>query len=319
MTKVCLILVALFAALVCAGPARASGLQLPPEAVHGLDLLYSGQGGQAVAEFKRIQAAEPDSPLGYLLEAEADWWEIYCESCSIRWNTIDAWHRSRQPSDDAYLALLDKGIHLAEMHIAESDSAEMEFYAGMGWGLRARLMGLFDDHRGVARAGVNGRARLLRCLELDPQMADAYAGLGLYNYYVDTLSGLAKVLRFFMGIPGGDKREGVRQLRIAMERGVLTRAGARFYLANNLRVYDHDYFASIDVLSPLVAQYPQNPVFQLVLGDNHAKLAHWDLATSILRAAAQLPIANSACAAHVRAITEQAIAVFPRGQIHATN
>jgi hypothetical protein len=319
MTKVGAILGAVLVVLLCAHPVRADGLQLPSGAVHGLDLLYSGQGGQAIAEFKQIQAAEPDSPLGYLLEAEADWWEIYCESCSIRWNTIDAWHRSRQPSDEAYLALLDKGIHLAEMHIAKSDSAEMEFYAGMGWGLRARLMGLFDDHRGVARAGVNGRARLLRCLELDPQMADAYAGLGLYNYYVDTLSGLAKVLRFFMGIPGGDKREGVRQLRVAMEHGVLTRAGARFYLANNLRVYDHDYFASIDVLSPLVAQYPQNPVFQLVLGDNHAKLAHWELAAAILHAAAQLPISNGACAAHVRAITELAIAAFPHGQIHASN
>lgn len=318
-TKTCVILGALFAVLVSVVPARARGLQLPPEAVHGLDLLYSGQGGQAIAEFKKIQAAEPDSPLGYLLEAEADWWEIYCESCSIRWNTIDAWHRSRQPSDEAYLALLDKGIHLAEMHIAKSDSAEMEFYAGMGWGLRARLMGLLDDHLGVAHAGVKGRAYLLRCLQLDPQMYDAYAGLGMYNYLADALSALAKVLRFFMGIPGGDKREGLRQLRIAMERGVLTRVGARFYLANNLRIYDHDYFASIDVLSPLVAQYPQNPVFQLVLGDDHAKLAHWDLAASILHAAAQLPISNPACAAHIRAITEQAIAAFPRGQIHAGN
>ena len=72
-------------------------------------------------------------------------------------------------------------------------------------------------------------------------MYDAYAGLGLYNYLADTLSGLAKVLRFVMGIPGGDKREGVRQLRIAMEQGVLTRAGARFYLANVLRIYEHDF------------------------------------------------------------------------------
>jgi hypothetical protein len=224
-----------------------------------------------------------------------------------------------KPSDDAYLALLDKGIHLAEMHLAKSDSAEMEFYAGMGWGLRGRLMGLFDDHLGVARAAVKGRAYLLRCLELDPQMYDAYAGLGLYNYLADTLSGLAKVLRFFMGIPGGDKREGVRQLRIAMEQGVLTRTGARFYLANVLRVYEHDYSASTDVLSPLVAQYPQNPVFQLVLGDNHSKLGHWDLAASILHAAAQLPISDPSCAARIRAIAEQAIAAFPRGQIHASN
>jgi len=34
-------------------------------------------------------------------------------------------------------------------------------------------------------------------------MADANLGLGLYNYYVDTLSAMAKVLRFFMASPAG--------------------------------------------------------------------------------------------------------------------
>lgn len=311
MRKIDVIVVAALATLFCAAPARAGGLQVPPQALDGLALVYSGQPGQAIAEFKEIQTAEPDSPLGYLLEAEAMWWQMYCEACTIRWNMIDAWHRSRVGSDDAYLALLDKGIHLAEAHIARSDSAEMEFYAGMGWGLRARLMGLLDDHRGVARAGVNGRTHMLRSLQLDPQMTDAYAGLGLYNYLVDTLSTMAKVLRVFMGIPGGNKREGVRELRIAMEQGVLTRSGARFYLANVLRVYDHDYFASIDVISPLTQMYPQNPVFQLVLGDDHAKLAHWDLAEAILRSAERLPIPNSACAARVREVAQQAIESYP--------
>jgi hypothetical protein len=312
MAKVGAILVVALAILICTGPARAHGLNVPPQALQALELVYSGQTDKALIETKEFEGSDPDNPLGYLLEAEARWWQMYCEACEIRWNMIDAWHRSRLPSDEAYLALLDKAIHLAEAHIAQSDTAEMEFYAGMGWGLRARLMGLLDDHRGTARAGVNGRARMLRCLELDPEMADAYAGLGLYNYYVDTLSTLARVLRFFMGIPGGDKREGIRQLRMAMEKGVVTRVGARFFLANNLRVYDHDYFASIDVLSPLATEYPQNPIFQLVLGDDHAKLAHWPLATSILRAAEQLPIPNASCAARVRQVAEQAIAAFPK-------
>ena len=40
---------------------------------------------------------------------------------------------------------------------------------------------------------------MLRALELDPQMADATAVLGVYNYYVDTLSGIVKLLRVFHG------------------------------------------------------------------------------------------------------------------------
>ena len=299
--------------------ASAGGLHPPPEAMHALDLIYSGDSNQAMTEIRRFQTGDPDSPVGYLLEAEARWWELYCEACQIKWNLIDAWHRGRLPSDQAYLSLLDKAITLSDEHIAKKDTADMEFYAGLAWGLEARLYGLLDDHRGVARAGVNGRARMLRCLKLDPEMVDAYAGLGLYDYYVDALSALAKILRVFMGIPGGNKEEGIRQMRIAMDRGTVTRVGARFYLANNLRIYDHDYFQSIDVLSPLVEQYPQNPIYQLVLGDNEAKLARWSLAASIIRKTETLPIQNPACAARVREVGARFLATFPVREISVVN
>jgi len=44
-------------------------------------------------------------------------------------------------------------------------------------------------------------------------------GLGLYNYYVDTLSTIAQSVRFFMGIPGGSKDDGIRQLQLAIDHG----------------------------------------------------------------------------------------------------
>jgi len=301
------IVLALLGVLLLPTPARAAGLTLPPAAKQGLDLLYAGQPEKAIAEFQLIQTAQPESPLGYLLEAEARWWQIYCEACEIKWNLIDAWERPPRPGDDAYLALTDKGTRLAEAQIARSDSAEMEFYAGMGWLLRARLLGLRDERRATARAGVRGRAHMLRCLELDPQMADAYAGLGLYNYYVDTLSAMAKILRFFMGIPGGKKQDGVRQLRIAMQQGVVTRVGARFYLAKNMRNYEGEYAASIEVMTPLLVEYPLNPVFRLLLGDNQAKLGRRELATATFRAAEQMPVSDAACADRVRKLAAQAL------------
>ena len=59
-------------------------------------------------------------------------------------------------------------------------------------------------------------------IQPDPTAADASFGLGLYDYYVDTLSTLARVLRFFMGIPGGSKAEGIRLMQIAIRDGQLT-------------------------------------------------------------------------------------------------
>ena len=196
------------------------------------------------------------------------------------------------PADDSYLVLSDKVTHLAEARIAKGDSAEMELYAGLGWMLRARLLALRNERRATAHAGVMGRERFLRCLELDPQMADADTGLGIYNYYVDTLSAIAKVLRIFMGIPGGNKQDGIRQLETAMQQGVLTRVTARFYLAKNLRTFELDYVGSIAVMTPLVTEFPQNPMFQLILGDTEAKLNHKELAAASFRAAERSPVSG---------------------------
>lgn len=295
----------LLAALLWPQPARASSLNLPEAARYGLDLLYSGRPDEAITRFRQVQAEDPGGPLGYLLEAEARWWQIYCEACEIKWNTIDAWGRPRVAADDSYLALAEKITSFAESRIAHTDSPEMRLYAGIGWAFRARVLGLRNDRRGTAHAGVKARAHLLRCLQLDPGMADAYTGLGLYNYYVDTLSPIARVLRFLMSIPGGSKAEGTRQLEIGMERGDLTRVEARFYLAKNLRTYDREYARSLEVLSPLIDEFPRNPIFQLLRGDIQAKLGRKELAAESFRQTEQFSSGDSPCERHLRMLAEQ--------------
>ncbi len=304
------VLLLLLTASLLAAPARAGKLNLPPEATEGLRQLYNGDPDAAIQLFRKLQQQQPDHPLGYLLEANARWWKLYCNACEIKWGMIDAWHRPRLAEDDAYLALADNATQLAEAHLAKSDSAEMRLYAGMGWMLRGRLLGLRDDRRGTARAGVKARAHLLRAIQLDPDLADAYTGLGLYNYYVDTLSALARVLRFFMGIPGGNKQEGIRQLEIAMTKGELTAIEARFYLAKNLRNYDHKYERAAALMQPLAERHPQNPVFLLLLGDLDAKLTRKEQAAASFRAAEKLPPRDPPCQAHVQKLAQAALAAL---------
>src|SRR3984957_645261 len=117
-------------------------------------------------------------------------------------------------------------------------------------------------------------------------MADAYLGLGLYNYYVDTLSGMAKVLRFFMGIPGGDKRVGLRQLETASTKAEIVQIEARYNMAKDLRNYDFDYARASTAAGPLISDFPENPLFLLLAGDLAAKLGHNEEAAMRFRAAA---------------------------------
>src|SRR5262249_14926122 len=195
--------------------------------------------------------------------------------------------------DQRYFELATKAYTLARAQIERSDSAEMQFYSGMADALAARLYGLRGENRATARVGVRARQSFLRARELDPNLADADLGLGLYNYYVDTLSAIAKMLRFFMGIPGGSKHEGVRQLEHAIASGFLTPTIGRIYLSLNLHRFDQQYARAIDVLAPAAEKYPSNPLFQLMLGDLHAKLGHKSQALSFYDRAATLSVTDA--------------------------
>jgi hypothetical protein len=289
---------------------RASELDIPPEAIKAIDLMYLGKPEEAVALAHKLEAARPEHPLGYLIEADVLWWNIYCKWSERKYNTIDAWSHTRpaDADDDADLALSDKVARLAEAGIARQDTAEMELYAGLGYASRARLLGLRFEKMPVAHAGVEARKHLLRCLELDPEMADAYLGLGLYNYYVDTLSAMAKILRFFMGIPGGDKHVGLRQLEIASTKGELTQLEARFNMAKSLRNYDFDYARAEKAAAPLIAEYPANCIFLLLTGDIEEKLGRTDDAAAKFRAAAAAPWEEPVCAERARKLANQALA-----------
>lgn len=306
--RLCLLFAALTALF--AREARASQLEIPREARQAIDLMYSGKTEQAIALAHKLEEARPDHPLGYLIEADVLWWNIYCKWSERKYNTIDAWSHSRPADDDdnAELALDDKVTRLAEAAIAKSDTAEMELYAGLGLASRARVLGLRYDKTGVAHAGVDARKHLLRCLQLDPDMADANLGLGLYNYYVDTLSALAKILRFFMGIPGGDRKVGLQQLETASTKGELTQMEARFNMAKSLRNYDRDYARAKEAAAPLLTKYPRNCIFLLLAGDVEQKLGHNEEAAARFHAAAEAPWDDSACGERAHKLAEEALA-----------
>src|SRR5712691_6194977 len=289
-------------------PARASHITLPPETPAILDKIYSFDLEGGIEAAKRMEQERPNHPLGYLLETEALWWRIWCTSAEFKYGMSDARRRPKLEADRHYLELAARVLSLAEAQIKQNESAGMQFYAGMAEASSARLYALRGEYRNAARSGVRGREHLLRAKAVDSDLADADLGLGLYNYYVDTLSAIARVLRFFMGIPGGSKQEGVRLLGQATAQGVLTTNIARFYLALNLHRYDQQYEKALNVLGPLVEKYPANPLFQLARGDLYAKLGRKQQALACYRAASALPVQNSECQTRLYELVRASIA-----------
>jgi predicted negative regulator of RcsB-dependent stress response len=291
-----------------AAEAHAEKLALPRGTSAALEKIYSFDTEGAIVDAQRFEKEQPDHPLGYLLEAEALWWKIFCTSAEFKYGLTDARHRLKLAADQHYLELAAKASSVALAELKSHETAEMEFYAGMGDAFASRLFGLRGENRAAARAGVHAREHFLRAFKLDPELADAEFGLGLYNYYADTLSAMAKLLSFFMGIPGGNKQEGIRQLEHDIAEGVLTPAAARFYLALNLHRYDQRYEKALGVLGPLVEKYPSNPLFQLARGDLYAKLGRKEQAVACYRTAATLPVEDAECRARIRELVRASLA-----------
>jgi tetratricopeptide (TPR) repeat protein len=191
----------------------------------GLALLMDGNLEESIAVFREIQKADPQSPLGEMLEANALWWRIFYSTANLVDPDVFITPQSSTPHDAQFENLLNAAIAKSEARIkAEQEVPRSHLYAGMAYGLRGRLVALRNKGLPTARAAKKMRSLLLEAVQHDPNLADAYAGIGNYNYFVDTLSALVKLLGFFIGLPGGNRVEGLKQLQRCVEKGELARA-----------------------------------------------------------------------------------------------
>jgi tetratricopeptide (TPR) repeat protein len=244
---------------------------------HGLDLMMDGDLEGAIRVFKEIQKKDPQSPVGYLLEADAVWWRIYYSTANlVDPDVFAATDLPSTPYDAHFEDLLTITIAKSQGRIeSDQEVARGYLYQGMAYALRARLTGLRDKDLPTARAGKKMRTLLLKALELDPNLTDAYLGVGIYNYFVDTLSAIVKILRWFIGLPGGSRVEGLKQMQLAAEKGDLARTEAKFYLAKDYsRQNERQFERSMQLFRELEREYPRNPLWPMLIASLHCRMGH---------------------------------------------
>jgi hypothetical protein len=244
-------------------------------AAHGIEMMMDGDLDGAAEVFRQIEQKNPDSPLGFVLEADATWWKIYYVSADLTDpDVFDVAKAEATPYDSHFQDLDSVAIRKAEACIhRHQDLARSYLYEGFAYALRARLDGLHDRDLATARAGKRMRSHLLHALELDPSLMDAYLGVGIYNYFVDTLPAIVKFLSMFIMLPGGSRTEGLRQLQLCAEKGELGKAEAKFYLAKDYtRANERQYATSMRLFAELQQEFPCNPLWPMLIGSLHFRL-----------------------------------------------
>jgi len=150
----------------------------------------------------------------------------------------------------------------------------------------------------AARDGKRIKESLERALALDPRLQEAYFGIGLYHYYADVAPTAAKMLRWLLLLPGGDKAQGMQEMMRAREHAELFGDEADYQLHVIYLWYEKQPQRALALLMNLRDRHPRNPLFpQLIaqvqdvyLHDLPASLRTW---RSLLDAARAHRIAYS--------------------------
>jgi tetratricopeptide (TPR) repeat protein len=171
-----------------------------PEYRAALALVYDGAFHAAEERLSALSREHPEDPIGPYLHALAVEWRLEQSP-------------NRRGLDDEVSALADEALARAEARLRHDGTDGRALMArGAAHGVKSRLH-LFRWRKGEARSeAVRMRGGLLEARAAGVEVVDLDFGLGLYDYYADTLPRFFKLLRFLAGMPGGDRARGLQAI-----------------------------------------------------------------------------------------------------------
>jgi hypothetical protein len=274
------------AALVAVGaqaqPAR--GLTAAPALTRVYDAILDGRFEMVPALLARACGPAPREAC-QVLDAVSVWWRIQMDPLNT---THDAAFRSKvEAAIAAATAWTDR----------EPQRAEAWFYLGGAYGASVQWRVLRGQRLSAARDGRRIKDALERALILDPAMADAYFGLGLYHYYADVAPRVLRMLRWLLLLPGGDRVIGMEEMLRARHAGQLVRSETEYQLHVIYVWYEKQPERALELLGELRRRHPHNPHFpqkiaeiqDFYLDDTTASLRTWN---ALLEAAQQGQVAE---------------------------
>ena len=199
-----------------------------------------------------------------LLSVVSSWWRIQ----------LNPYTRSQ---DEAFRKNADLVINAMERWTErEPARAETWFYLGGAVGARAQWRVLRGETLAAARDGKRIKSALERALEIDPKLQDAYFGIGMYHYYAAVAPRAARMLRWLLLLPGGDREQGLEEMLRARGAGQLLRSEADYQLHIVYLWYEKQPSRALELLTALADRYPHNPHFlqQVAEIEDHYTLDH---------------------------------------------
>jgi hypothetical protein len=259
----------LLALLIPTGPAPRAlqGLRGADGLVRAYDFILDARFDQVEAELQRACGPAPPEAC-QVLRATALWWRIQ----------LDPENRSL---DDEFTDAVEAAVADCDRWTDRApEEAEAWFYLGAAYAVRVQWRVLRGEKLSAARDGKRIRDALLEAIELDPDLHDAYFGIGLYKYYADVAPAVLRFLRMLLLLPGGDREGGLREMLRARANGRLLQGEADYQLHIIYLWYEQRTDRALQLLRSLHEHYPANPLFLSQIAEIQDGYEH-DIAASL--------------------------------------
>ena len=244
-------------------------------ALKGIDLATTLHYAEADSLFEEIVKLEPANPCGYFLRSATYFWMF---SEDIKNETVG----------DKFRDLSYQAADIAEARLDEKpDDLDAKFFLGGAYGSLGRYYAMTKSYLNAYWYGKKGKNYLEEVIEADSTYYDAYLGLGIYHYLADVLPRFIKILSFVLGVDG-DKAQGIKELKIAAEKGFYTKTEAMFFLGAIYTYRENEFEKAIKIFNELLQRYPDNPGALLSLGRCYSNMGECNKAVAAFEKVLQI-------------------------------
>jgi len=220
---------------------------------NGIKNMYALDFKAAEEEFRWLLVSNPAHPAGSL-----------ALSCLLWWRMSQNFDVEQKPFEleNEFFDYAEQATEKSEAMIDTAKSPQIYFTLGTAYGIVGRWYALQKRWWKAYVYGSKAKKYLDKAVDLNPEAYDAYLGMGIYNYYGDTIPGVLKLPALLL--IHGDKKKGLEQIRLTAEKGRFFRSEAKLFLIAILVQFEKKYPEALGIAQSMIAEQPDNVFFQFV-------------------------------------------------------
>ena len=215
----------------------------------GLRAIYNLDYAGSKAAFATLKRDFPDHPIGLYGLPTALWWEL-----------TNDYHEDNPVLEKEFLATADETIAFARAQLKKGDpTGEIRLCLGGALGLKGRWDAIQGHWLAAYKNGKKAFDVQDEAIKSNPELYDAYLGVGIFHYYVAVLPAAVKI--FARMIFGGSKAQGLREINLAKDKGRFSRTAALLFLVNLYVNNEKDPATALALLREGRKEFPNSPFF----------------------------------------------------------